>query len=168
MEEVWSSGALEMRCRRVDVEVFASRALEPCYSCSEEEVWRRAAGVQTRSQRRMEIWSLEACFGPGDVASKEVWRCAAGLVRYGNLELGRRAAGLGGGVEVWRSKVRAFISSSATSPPTNATHAQMNIPHAVRSSNAPLSSPSFFCACHPSHILTLSAMSSGHLATSSR
>ena len=82
MEEVWRSGALEMRCRRVDVEVFASRALEPCYRCREEEVSRRAAGVQTWRQGRMEIWrpggmlrargrclkrGREVCCGPGDV-----------------------------------------------------------------------------------------------------
>jgi len=77
--ELRSSGDALQACRRGGV---ASRALEPCYRCSEEEVWRRAAGVQTRSQRRMEIWSpggmlrawgrclkrgLEVCCGPGDV-----------------------------------------------------------------------------------------------------
>ena len=33
--------------RRVDVEAFASRALEACSTCSEEDVWSRAARVQT-------------------------------------------------------------------------------------------------------------------------
>ena len=36
--EVWSSGALEARCRRVDVEAWRHRPLK---------LWRRAVGVAT-------------------------------------------------------------------------------------------------------------------------
>jgi len=44
----------------------------------------------------MELGALEACCGPGDVASKEVWRCAAGvlpLFASRALELRRHVVG---------------------------------------------------------------------------
>ena len=43
VEEALRFGALEMRCSRVDVEMFASRDLE---------LWRHAAGVASLSQER--------------------------------------------------------------------------------------------------------------------
>ena len=38
--EVWSPGALKVRCRRADVEVWMYGALEARCTCSEEEVWK--------------------------------------------------------------------------------------------------------------------------------
>jgi len=76
VEEAEVYGGLEMRRRRVDVEVFASRA---------RELWRCAAGVASLSQ---EIWSsggMLRAWGRGGVMQawgrclKERWRRAAGV-----------------------------------------------------------------------------------------
>ena len=54
-----SSGALEVRCRRVDVEVFASRGLEVrCRRVASlpQELWRCAAGVYMWRYGALELW----------------------------------------------------------------------------------------------------------------
>src|SRR6266480_4883898 len=84
--EVLSSRALKAGCKRVDVEVFASR---------DRELRRHAAGLRTW---RCKVWSsgaVEACCRRADV---EVFASR-------DSELGRHAARLGmwsdGGVEVY-------------------------------------------------------------------
>ena len=69
-----SSGALEVRFRRVDV--------EEAQRYGALELWRCVAGVVPLSG--METGAREACWGPGDVevfASRapDRWRCDAGV-----------------------------------------------------------------------------------------
>jgi len=94
--EVWNSGALEARCRCVDMEV---RDLEvwmldegvSMRSHAAAELRRRAAGAQT--------WRHIALGFRSRAERVASWRRAASVStrRYGCMEFWRRAA-----VEVWR------------------------------------------------------------------
>src|SRR5215472_2096607 len=46
-----NSRALEVRCRRVDVEMFASRALEACCTCSDVAEAQRFGALEMRYRR---------------------------------------------------------------------------------------------------------------------
>ena len=85
--EVWSSGALEVRCRRADEEVWSSGALET--RRRRVDVWHRvmelgSSGGALRACRcgGMELASsggMPRALGTRWCRSIEVWTCAAGL-----------------------------------------------------------------------------------------
>ena len=76
-----------MRCRRANVEVWRSGALEACYACRDVE--------------EAEIWSSGAL-------EMRCRRIDAEMLRYGDLERWRHAAGVG----TWRSLRQELWSSS--------------------------------------------------------
>src|SRR6266480_4558732 len=88
--EMWSSRALEARCRRVDIEVWGSSGSMQACGRGGIEVWNArgpAAGVATMRCGGMELWrlgALKACRRRVDAEAERygalwvleaLWRC---------------------------------------------------------------------------------------------
>jgi len=106
--EYSSSGDALQACRRADVEVFASRALETrcrraAVDAGVRELWRRCVGRRGGIEIGSSRGALQMCERYGIL---ELWRCAAGVQtwRQDFRELWRRAVGRRGGMEIGSSR----------------------------------------------------------------
>ena len=64
-----------MCCRRVDVEMFASRALEACCTCSDIEEAQRFGALEMRCRRvDVDVFAARALEVRCRRSEKEVWR----------------------------------------------------------------------------------------------